>query len=498
MSNQGVGRAVRERSDVWVLSEEDPWHPTIEWYARAVVAMQGRDGTNFADPTSWRHLAETHGTSIRRSSWPRGALWNECEHSSWFFLPWHRIYLHHFEKIVRASIVALGGPGDWALPYWDYSDPDRPQTRQLPPAFRARAMPDGSRNPLFVAERGPAMNDDGAVPAASVRIDRAFRETKFTERDGDMIPGFGGPVTGRNHRGGPVGSLEASPHGSIHVDVGGVQPPGWMSRFETAGRDPIFWLHHANIDRLWESWRRLGGGPRNPPARAWLTQPFQFGGGAAPTALAVGDVLDTTAAPLQYRYARLSVPGGQPVSAAQAAALAGALEPPDEGPEEAMAERPPPEMVGATDTPVPLTDAPSVAEVPVGAPTGPVRSLLQGEDRPPEVYLRVENVTGTELTAGSYVVHVNLPEGADPAQFEDRRAGQVSMFGVVESSATDDVHSGSGLTFAFDITDVARHLEAAGEWDPERLRLTFTPVPDAAGRVYPGDVSVGRVSVYYG
>ena len=68
MSNQGVGRTVRERSDVWVLSEEDPWHPTIEWYARAVVAMQGRDGTNFADPTSWRHLAETHGTSIRRRS----------------------------------------------------------------------------------------------------------------------------------------------------------------------------------------------------------------------------------------------------------------------------------------------------------------------------------------------------------------------------------------------------------------------------------------------
>lgn len=496
MSNQGGGGGVFERRDVWVLSEQDPWHPTIEWYARGVAAMQSRDGTDFADPASWRHLAETHGTSIRRSSWPRGALWNECQHSSWFFLPWHRIYLHHLEKILRTTIVGLGGPSDWALPYWDYSDPARPQTRRLPPAFRAERMADGSRNPLFVRERGPRMNTDGAVPVSSVRIDRAFRETQFTERDGDMIPGFGGPVTGLNHSGGPVGSLEVTPHGNIHVDVGGVQPRGWMTLFETAARDPIFWLHHANIDRLWESWLRLGGGRRNPRTPAWLRQRFQFGSGATTTALAVRDVLDSTAAPLRYRYSRLSVSGAQPVTAAPAAALAGTGEPPDET-EETMAEGPPPELVGATDTPVPLTDGPSVAEVSVSAPTGPLRSLLQGEDRPPKVYVRVENVTGTELAAGSYLVHVNLPEGADPDEYEDRRAGQVSMFGVMESSASDDVHSGSGLTFAFDITDVARHLEAAGEWDPERLRVTFTPVPDTAGQVYAGDVRVGRVSVYY-
>ena len=27
-----------------------------------------------------------------------------------------------------------------------------------------------------------------------------------------------------------------------------------MGAFETAGLDPLFWLHHANIDRLWEVW----------------------------------------------------------------------------------------------------------------------------------------------------------------------------------------------------------------------------------------------------
>lgn len=83
---------VHERRDVWVLSDENPWHPTIEWYARAVAAMQARDGADFADPTCWRHLAEAHGSSIPRARW-------------------------------RLA--------DWALPYWNYSDPTRLQTRSL-------------------------------------------------------------------------------------------------------------------------------------------------------------------------------------------------------------------------------------------------------------------------------------------------------------------------------------------------------------------------------
>src|SRR5215212_5821039 len=142
-----------ERRDVWKLSEENPWHPIIEWYARAVTAMQGRDLT---DPTSLRYLAAIHGVNRRelpRRRWPRGATWNECQHDSWFFLPWHRIYLHYFESVVRRTIADLGGPGDMKKTYWDYSDPQRPDVRKLPPAFRERQMPSGDPNPLFVSER---------------------------------------------------------------------------------------------------------------------------------------------------------------------------------------------------------------------------------------------------------------------------------------------------------------------------------------------------------
>ena len=45
--------------------------------------------------------------------------------------------------------------------------------------------------------------------------------------------------------------LEGVPHGSIHNYVGGD-----MGDFATAARDPIFFAHHGNLDRLWEIWRQ--------------------------------------------------------------------------------------------------------------------------------------------------------------------------------------------------------------------------------------------------
>ena len=482
-----------ERRDVWVLSSEDPWHPIIRWYAQAITALKSRARTN---PTSWRYLAAIHGTFIQRSDWPQGATWNECQHSSWFFLPWHRIYLHYFERVVRQTIVDLGGPNDWALPYWDYSDPQRPNVRKLPPAFREPQMPSGDTNPLFVSERSqqnPDINGGERLDASDVEIGDAMAETSFTGPQAGGIAGFGGPVTDWNHSGGPVGSLENTPHGNVHVGVGGFQPPGLMSRFETAGRDPIFWLHHANIDRLWETWLGLGS-RRNPTRRdRWTDMSFKVGQGALAVTLTVREVLDTMQPPLNYKYTDVSLPAPAPgaVLAARSDAESVFAE---EGPvpeDEDLV----PEMVGASENRVSLTAEPTEVEVVVETPSGPaLRERTEGA-RPHKVYLKVENVSGKELVAPSYLVYVNLPPEADPAGYEDRRAGQVSMFGVLEASESDEEHSGSGLTFSFDITGVVQRLQEAGDWDPQRLRVTFTP--SRVGAEHGGDVSAGRVSLFY-
>ena len=493
-----------ERRDVWELSEEKTWHEVIWWYARAVTAMQGRDGMasppeDFvpSDPTSWRYLAAIHDSFILdKSLWPQGATWNECQHFTWFFLPWHRIYLHYFESVVRQTITDLGGPDDWALPYWDYSDPNKPDVRRLPPAFREPRIPsrdDPNRddpNPLFVTRRDPAINRGRKLVAENVRIRGAMAAKKFSRSAPPW--GFGGPATGWSHIGSVSGRLENTPHGTVHGDVGGL-----MSGFQTAARDPIFWLHHANIDRLWEVWLALEDreNPTGSKADPWLNKSFKVGGGASVLTLRVREVLNTRQPPLTYFYSNTSLP--EPARAAVLAARPATDSRFAE--EESVPEDIPPEMVGASENSVPLAATPTEVEVAVEAPSGP--ALREGAEgaQPRNVYLQVENVRGKEFAANNYMVHVNLPPGADPATdpttYEDRHVGQVSMFGARVASESDEEHSGSGLTFSFDITELVQRLQEAGEWDPERLRLTFTPVPPVAEQG--GDVRAGRVSLFY-
>jgi tyrosinase-like protein len=114
--------------------------------------MQSRPET---DPTSWLYQANIHGfpapgedsACAAPTSVPRIA-WASCQHGSFFFLAWHRMYLYYFERILRQA----SSDPTLTLPYWDYSQDDN---RQLPFPFR---QPATASNPLFVAERRPSIN----------------------------------------------------------------------------------------------------------------------------------------------------------------------------------------------------------------------------------------------------------------------------------------------------------------------------------------------------
>lgn len=473
----------RQREDVWTLSDQDPWHPTLLWYARGVAALQARDGTDFSDPTCWRYMAEIHGSEIAPSQWPAGATWNVCEHGSWYFLVWHRIYLHYFEKNIRAAIVELGGPEAWALPYWDYSNPARRRTRALPPAFRAAEL-DGRPNPLRVEERRAGMNDGALLGRSDVTLRRAFRAASFVPTASDV--GFGGSPSGIVHAGDGPGALELTPHNAVHSAVGGLD--GWMSDFTTAARDPIFWVHHANIDRLWQAWLAFPDGQAraNPVDPQWLDQRFTLGTGSTFTLLNAFLVVDPSVPPLSYTYADLTIPWLLPPGPAEVRRRAK---------EDAMADDGPREMVGATDAPVPLPPHPTSVGVAVSEPTGPQRRRA-AEAR--TVFLQLENVTAQRLSAASFDVFLNLVGDEDDDGRAARHVARVPMFGVVESSRADDVHSGSGLTFTFDITPTAALLAERGAWDPSHLVVTLEPTAGDPRELAEGDLQIGRVAVYYG
>ncbi len=71
-------------------------------------------------------------------------------------------------------------------------------------------------------------------------------------------------------------SINDKPHGAMHLYIGGAENglstfnkifqvnhmTGLMTRVESAGFDPIFWVHHANIDYLWWRWELSAFGQR--------------------------------------------------------------------------------------------------------------------------------------------------------------------------------------------------------------------------------------------
>ena len=498
------------RSNVWELG--DPWAEPVLWYARGVGAMQQRA---LAEPTSWRFYAAIHG--FDQTLWTtfgyldppvtppsiaaQRQFWNQCQHGSWYFLPWHRGYLLAFEATVRAAVVALGGPADWALPYWNYLKAGQ---SELPPAFGTTDWPDGpDGNPLFVSERhGPQGDGHVHVPTGLGHHLDAMDEPEFTGVASGGSVGFGGVVTDFNTGGSPHGGIERQPHDWVHGQVGGQSGnEGLMSRPRTAGLDPIFWLHHANIDRLWESWRRDTDQTHvDPTDLRWIDGPLQVNGRRFVMPMPDGTTWQftpgevTELAKLGYAYDDLSPDGTvpppvdrrrrrrpAPVDAAEGAAMAGGDDV---------------ELVGANRAPLPITgsDVRTAGDLAPGARAKVSENLSAAADdaAPDRVFLNLENVRGL-ADSTSFHVFVGLPDDADPDEHPDRLAGSVALFGVSDASEADGEHAGDGLTYVLEITRIVDAMFLDNAFDLDRLEVRIVPtrpVPESA------QVTIGRVSIF--
>lgn len=201
------------------FSELPPGDPDIDALRRAIPVLQGWG--------AWRDQIAIHADMRHR------------HHASWRFLPWHRLQLVWFERLVaRAS-----GKADFTLPYWDWDDdviPDLFWQDNLRVEGR-RARP-GDRISDFLRPYGQVLNG------------------RVTDDFGTF---FGRPRTGGtgSNAGYFSGSAEWGGHNLIHTFVGGS-----MGDLSTSPNDPLFWLHHANIDRIWSIWRQRHGGQVFPTA----------------------------------------------------------------------------------------------------------------------------------------------------------------------------------------------------------------------------------------
>jgi tyrosinase len=489
LGGAGLTRAVQAQAPAPVPQAGSATQPYIRYnvaspqgqanlakYRQAVQTMMGMPSSSplswvFQWYTHWVRADSTKAAQINSIFGPNPSpartlameMWDTCQaHANtggpdeWYFMPWHRMYVYYFEHICRKVL----NDNTFALPYWNYSSAN---TRAIPAAFRVAG------SPLYRVNRNPGINAgnpiDQGQPAGSLSPNPSLSRGTFAG------------ATGFNQ------TLDLGLHGNVHVDVGNNQG---MGSIPWSANDPIFWMHHCNIDRLWASWNRAGR--PNPASTAWLDKTFTFANENGMAVLPkVRDVVTTAA--LGYTYDHFEpVP---PAAAAPAAVTATLTEPATTTlatslPAGAALTAASGIALEPTGTRITLAPAASPTLAPAPALTGRVESL------PPEkqLFLMIKNYHADLQPGVIYLVYLDLPPANAPAGGEGHYVGAMQFFGVVPHDGHES-HGASAAILSFDITDLAKRLQAEGALTNSPA-VTIVPSGEPAENAKPiiGEISI--------
>nr|CAB3482367.1 unnamed protein product [Digitaria exilis] len=228
-------------------------------------------------------------------------------HFSWIFAPWHRMYIYFYEK----ALGDLVGDDTFALPYWNW---DSPEGMGIPAIFKDP----NDDNPLYDPNRDMTHRDalidldylhaDKGVgpipfvktPATAASYDAAVDKNLATIYQ-QQIRGGRGPCAflgeklcseasirvkeinerSKRRQNGTQIKTDSNPRPDVpsptacSVTTASRTVPYDMGFLGTAGRDPLFYSHHSNVDRMWHLWStKLGNEGFTDPE--WLDASFVF------------------------------------------------------------------------------------------------------------------------------------------------------------------------------------------------------------------------------
>lgn len=204
---------------------------------------------------------------------PGGGSPVNMAHGNAAFCPWHRYYLVEFEQALQNAV----GDPNLMLPYWDWTD----QTGTQNVIFQGNFMgPNGGAGGVgggTVQSGYFAFNAPGVLPPwwpaglLGFRLRPSLTTNTTLRRSLDAFGTLPTQANVNNLLGKTQfesanqfrPTLEATPlHNFIHGWVGGSMGP------LTSPNDPIFFMHHCNVDRLWAMWQIDGhqGAPFYPAA----------------------------------------------------------------------------------------------------------------------------------------------------------------------------------------------------------------------------------------
>jgi len=395
-------------------------------------------------------------------------VWATCQHSprgkQLNFFGWHRIYLYYFERVLR---WAADDPS-LTLPYWDYTDPAQ---TALPDAFQETDPP---LSPLYDWRRDIGLN------RASLRLD-----ANITDID-DPLTHDTDFLTYEGH-------IERGVHGAVHCAVGQTCPVALMGLVGVAANDPIFYHHHANIDRMWSCWQHAH--PKEQPGD-WQDEEFSMiDENGDLKKKKVKDVLDTRA--LGYMYDNedkcTRAPTPTPTAAVAAAAPAATT---------AAAE---PAAKSNATQPIRLNPTTTYVDVTIQEPK---RQQLMASAERGQTTLVLRDVsaqTDPGALLNVYVARKNAPEKRE-------YVGTINWFGVFDHGVQ---HGDARVSDTYRFP-VAKALKALGVSDAKELTVTFEaasglvpsgkPAPAIKGAAAPAapapalrsgaEVSVGAVEIH--
>lgn len=302
----------------------------VEWHRSLYVCGPAPEmGTSETGGMDMDHQAMAHGGPL--------------------FLPWHRKYVQLFEDALRE----VSGNKDITVPYWDWTD--EASTAAL---FQDDFMGgDGDPNDGYAVHGGPFRKGQwavtiqpqgiveqascwphlvrrfGSIPTASKLPSAQEVQTALATPVYDVAPwdttsdwtrsfrnnleGFRDPPGQNSMVCGPDGIMMVLPlnpptlHNAVHGWVGGLvgvtesQLPQFGTMVTaTSPNDPVFFIHHANVDRLWAEWQRLHGvhtyAPRSGGVPGSNVDDMLMPYHEAGIMVTPGDVEDISA--MNYRY----------------------------------------------------------------------------------------------------------------------------------------------------------------------------------------------------
>jgi tyrosinase len=435
----------------------DAGRKMLALYAKGVGVMKTRAA---GDPTSWTFQWYTHWVpgpnpdnktkdemiaKLRPDQRPAAnAMWNTCQgHGDRemrkatlrFFLPWHRMQVYYFEQIVRDAC----GDDSFTLPYWDYLAEGQ---KAIPPEFR------DPKSPLYFANRrpetaswGPAVNDGGSVPVSGETYD-CLKQGNYYDPE---KPNFSAVI-------------DENPHGLIHDDIGvATTPEDWarrgMSFIPTAAEDPIFFIHHCNIDRAWASWNVRYP---NPTTTDWLDKTFTFASPNRTTAEYLVRDYNTTEQ-LRYRYERLiPLPPRAPSNTVLAARFNAG-----------------PATVGTGAVPTLGSEPVQVALVSAAPSALTLSAEMKGFPTGSRYYVVVEGLSADGPPGVHYRIYLGAPASAKGAALERYYVGTPSFFEAAGMGSMPGMEGGTPISF--DATNIVARIPAN-----ERDNLQVTLIPTGA------------------